>query len=284
MMKTTIKNYAVGVGFLCVATLFLSFGICFAGAWTMERGVIYNRLTANYYYAKAEFDADGDRRDFPLDGEFRDLYLNNYVEFGLTDSVTLIGSLYYKSIKKQDDAVEQKTWGLGDIDVGAKFKMAGGPWGFLSAQVLTKIPGPYDIDDDLPLGNGQIDFEVRMLYGRSLYPGFPGYINGEFGYRWRFEDPSDEVRYLIEIGIDLTREMYSRVKLDGIYSMDNGRHFDTRGNPKISNNFDLGKLDMVLGLKIDKHWGIELGYMPELYGQNTSAGATYTVALTYQSR
>lgn len=284
MMRTTIKTHAVGIALLCMFTLVPSTDVCFAGAWTMGENAIYTRLTANYYHAKAVFDADGDRRDFPLDGEFRDLYLNNYVEFGLTDSVTLIGSLYYKSIKKQDDAVEQKTWGIGDIDVGTKMKLVDRPWGVLATQALIKIPGPYDIDDDLPLGNGQIDLEVKMLYGRSLYPHFPGYVNGELGYRWRFEDPSDEVRYLIEVGVDLTRNFYGRIKLDGVYSMDNGRHFDIGGNPKIANNYDLGKLDVVLGVKIDRRWGIEIGYMPEIYGQNTSAGTTYTVALTYHVR
>lgn len=262
--------------------LYLSTGTCHAGAWTLQKGKIYNRLSANIYLAKNEFDNDGDRRDFPLDGEFRSLYLGNYIEYGITDSITLINSLYYKSIKKHDDAVQQKTWGLGDIDVGAKFRIAERSWGILSTQALVKIPGPYDDDDDLPLGNGQTDIEIRLLYGLSLYPHIPGYCNFEIGYRWRFEDPSDELKYLIELGLDFTKNFYGRVKLDGTYSMDNGRHHDDSGNPTITNNFDIGKLDTALGLKFHKGWGVELGFMPEIYGQNTSSGITYTIALTYQ--
>jgi hypothetical protein len=64
--------------------------------------------------------------------------------------------------------------------------------------------------------------------------------------------------------------------------MDNGKHTDTSGNPTTTNNFDLGKLDTALGYKISKGWGIELGYTPEIYGQNTASGATYTLAFTYQ--
>ena len=259
-----------------------SAGNCHAGAWTIKKGKLYDRFGVNYYFANEEFDGDGDRRDFPSDGEFRDFHLNNYIEFGLTDSITLINSIYYKSIEREDDTVDQETWGVGDIDVGAKFKLAEGPWGILSAQTLIKIPGPYDSNDDLPLGNGQIDFDVRVLYGRSLYPFVPGYCNFEIGYRWRFEDPSDELRYLIEFGVDFSRDIYGRVKLDGIYSMDNGTHYDTTGNPTTTNNFDIGKLDTALGYKISKYWGIELGFTPEIYGQNTATGATYTVAVTYQ--
>jgi hypothetical protein len=261
---------------------FLSTETCHAGAWTMKQGKLYDRFGINYYFANEEFDSDGDRRDFAADGEFKDFHLNNYVEFGITDSITMINSIYYKSIEKEDNNVKQETWGIGDIDVGAKFKIAESSWGILSTQTLVKIPGLYDDNDDLPLGNGQIDFEIRMLYGRSLYPYIPGYCNFEIGYRWRFKDPSDELRYLIEFGVDFTKNIYGRVKLDGIYSMENGKHTDTSGNPTTTNNFDLGKLDTALGYKISKGWGIELGYTPEIYGQNTASGATYTLALTYQ--
>jgi protein XagA len=282
-MHSSYKKSAVIVAVISIPFIFLLTGICIAGAWTMQKGNIYDRLSANFYLAKDEFDSDGERRDFPLNGEFRDLYVNNYIEYGITDSITLINSIYYKTIKKHDDVVEQKTWGIGDIDVAAKFKVADGSWGILSSQALIKVPGPYDRNDELPLGNGQLDLEIRLLYGRSLYPHIPGYCNFELGYRWRFEDPSDEVRYLIEFGIDFTKKFYGRVKLDGIYSMDNGQHYDPTGNPTATNNFDLGKLDTAIGYKLSKDWAIELGYMPEIYGQNTAAGATYTIALTYQT-
>lgn len=258
-------------------------GSCFAGAWTLQKGILYDRLALNYYYADTEFDDDGNRKDFTADGEFKDINLSNYIEFGLTDEITLINSVYYKNIKKEDDFTKTKTYGIGDIDLGVRYKIAEGSWGIFSTQALLKIPAAYDKDDDLPLGNGQYDMELRLLYGRSLYPYVPGYCNFEIGYRWRFEDPSDEVRYLIEFGMDFTNDVYGRIKLDGIYSMDNGEHFDTGGNPTTANNFDLGKLDIALGLKISKRFGVELGYTPEIYGQDTASGATYTFALTYKT-
>jgi len=280
-MRRTCKLTALIFLFAFISWFSLT-GTCYAGAWTMKQGKLYDRFGINYYFANEEFDSNGDKKDFASDGKFKDFHLNNYIEFGITDSITLINSIYYKSIEKEDDNVKQETWGIGDIDVGAKFNITEGSWGILSTQTLVKIPGPYDDNDDLPLGNGQFDLEIRMLYGRSLYPHIPGYCNFEIGYRWRFEDPSDELRYLIEFGVDFTKDIYGRVKLDGIYSMDNGKHTDTSGNPTTTNNFDLGKLDTVLGYKISKGWGIELGYTPEIYGQNTASGATYTLAFTYQ--
>lgn len=254
----------------------------FAGAWTLGKGKIYDRLSLNFYYADDEFDKNGDRYRFDANGDFSDINGANYIEYGLTDRITLINSLYFKHIEKDDDYSKTTTYGIGDIDLAMKVKLMEGRGGVFSAQGLVKIPEAYDKNDRVPLGNGQYDVELKFLYGISLWPYLPGYCGVEAGYRWRFSDPSDEFRYLIEFGMDLTSDLYGRIKLDGIYSIDNGTHTDSGGNPTATNNFDLGKLDVTLGYKVTPTWGIETSYTPEIYGQNTAAGATYTLAVTYQ--
>jgi hypothetical protein len=255
-----------------------------AGAWTLSKGKIYDKLSLNYYYADDQFDKNGDRLRFDANGDFSDINGANYIEYGITDSVTLINSLYFKYIEKDDDLAKTTTYGIGDIDLAMKVKLLEGKAGIFSAQGLVKIPEAYDRHDRVPLGNGQYDVELKLLYGISLWPYLPGYCGVEGGYRWRFSDPADEFRYLVEFGIDLPKDFYGRVKLDGIYSIDNGTHSDSGGNPTATNNFDLGKLDVTLGYKINPSWGVEASYTPEIYGQNTAAGATYTLAVTYQLR
>ena len=240
-------------------------------------------MAFNYYYANKEFDKSGKRQDFANHGDFRDFNLNNYLEYGLTDSLTLINSLYYKYIRKEDDTVKMETYRVGDIDLGLKFKLYDGSLGVIASQTMVKIPEAYNKNDALPVGNGQYDFEARLLYGRSLYPIIPGYYNFELGYRWRFGDPSDEIRYLAEFGTNFSKDLYGRVKLDGIYSMDNGARRDTSGNPTATNNFDIGKLDMALGYKMSKQSSLEFGYTPAIYGQNTAQGATYAIAVAFQT-
>jgi hypothetical protein len=62
--------------------------------------------------------------------------------------------------------------------------------------------------------------------------------------------------------------------------MDNGEEKkDANGNPTLSYNYDLGKLDITFGIKIKNNYFIEFEYTPEIYGKNTSAGATYTIAI-----
>ena len=251
-----------------------------AGAWTMPKGHAYTRIAFNYYYSHQKFADGGSREDFSWDGKYKDYNVGLYTEYGITDRLTVLTSLYYKKIKKEDEFIRMTTYGIGDIDLGLKFNVFKGKKGVFSIQGLVKIPEAYDEDDALPLGNGQYDYEIRALMGFSLWPAIPGYMNFEFGYRWRSEEPADELRYLVEFGMDFTKKFYGRIKLDGIKGLDNGKVVkDLSGNPTLSYNYDLGKLDITFGYKINKKTFLEIEYTPEIYGKNTSAGATYTFAI-----
>ena len=139
IIKSTVFLFMVSI------MIFVSLDSCFAGAWTLKKGAMYNKLTANYFYADKEFDESGNKHDFESNGDFEDGNLNYYMEYGLMDKLTLITSLYYKYLKREDDTVEMKTYGIGDIDLGMKYKLLEGSNGILSAQGLIKIPEAYPI-------------------------------------------------------------------------------------------------------------------------------------------
>jgi protein XagA len=256
---------------------------CFAGAWTQPEGNLYTRVAFNYYAADKNFNEDGDRKNFPQQGDFHDANTAIYVEYGFSRELTFIADTTYKYLKYEDNAIKSESWGVGDIDIAARYLVYGTQSSALSVQGLVKIPETYDETDNVPLGNGQYDFELRVLYGHSLYPLLPGYCNFEAGYRFRREAPADEFRYLVEFGIDLSKNAYARAKLDGIQSARNGSHdYDFNGNPSLTNNFDLGKLDICIGYKISNTYGIEIACTPALYGENTAAGITWTIAFVMQ--
>jgi len=278
-MKNSIKI------FLPACLVLMSAATLYAGAWTQERGKSYHRFATNYYLADEEFDSDGDSRDMARNGEFRDFNLNYYMEYGIFDQLTVLGSLYYKDIQRDDDAMKIETNGLGDLDLGLRYRLHSGNTGIFSIQGLTKIPDLYDEDDALPLGNGQNDYELRLLYGRSLWPALPGYVNLEAGYRWRVEAPSDEFRYLVEIGSDVGKDFYTRAKLDAIISMDNAdKGMDNFGNPTTTLEYDLTKLDLTVGWRMTQTLGLELGCAPALWGENTAKGTTWTFAVAFQPK
>lgn len=280
-----MKQYGISQAARVVCLVLLTVANGYAGAWTMKQGGSYHRLAGNYYYADENFNEDGKSESMPGNGEYRDINVNYYAEYGVLDELTAVLSLYYKDLRREDDDYLYKTTGMGDVDLGLRYRLYNGHMGVFSFQGLVKIPAFYDTDDPLPLGNGQYDIECRMLFGRSLWPWIPGYMNFESAYRFRTEEPGDEFRYLVEVGSNIGEHFYARIKWDAIIGMDNadaGR--DAYGNPTSNIEYDLSKLDMTVGWQMTRKIGLELGYTPAILGKTTAKGDTWTLAVTFQSK
>jgi len=253
-----------------------------AGAWTAKEGASYHKLAVNYYYSDENFDDNGDRKDALSD--FTDVNLTYYMEYGIRDNLTAFLSIPYKYIESDPDVGSSRdTYGIGDQEYGLRYNFINDDRGVFSVQGLVKVPDLHDEDPgDLPLGNDQVDYEVRFLYGRSLYPK-PVYFGLEAGYRFRRQEPSDEIKYLAEIGYNINEKSYVRTKLDGTLSADNADSgsilLGTGGNPTLVNAYDLGKLELTGGYKFDKKFSTEFTWTPYIYGQNTSAGNNFQFAI-----
>ncbi len=268
--------------FVFITTLLLvgaSSSQVFAGAWTAKQGGMYNKLAFNYFESKHYYDSEGDRHRLAYDGKYTDTNLNWYLEYGLTDQLTLLGSFYYKWLEQENDYFRAKSDGVGDFEVGLKWKILDDPL-VLAIQGLTKISGPYD-DDEVPgLGNDQTDFELRLLLGKSLYP-LPLYMGLEAAYRWRTQAPSDEWRLLAELGGNAGNYFYGRIKLDCLFSANNADSGAGFTNITLTPEYDLVTLDTTVGVKFNEHLSLELSCTPTLYGENTAAGFSVSSALIY---
>lgn len=67
-----------------------------AGAWTQAKGSAYNRLAVNYTVITEQFDASGNRVGLANSGKFTEWNITYYGEGGLTDRLTIVGSLPLK--------------------------------------------------------------------------------------------------------------------------------------------------------------------------------------------
>jgi hypothetical protein len=251
-----------------------------AGAWTGPEGASYNKFGFNYFSSDQHFDRDSDVVD--SGAKFTDFNFTYYGEYGLRDNLTVFTSVPVKKLESDPDTGPTATnSGIGDIDLGLRYNLYNEDWGLISIQGLVKLPAAYDADDDLPLGNGQRDVEVRLLYGKSLYPK-PMYFGAEVGYRWRAEEPSDEYKYLLEFGYSVTDKFSLRTKLDGTTSAKNADKISSgpgdNPNPTLAPDFDLGKLELTAGYTIKKNNYLEFTLTPTIYGRDTADGLTISIA------
>jgi protein XagA len=304
---------------LIAALFFATPHAALAGAWTMNQGGLYTKLSYNRYVTDSIFGKGGGRDSLPNKGKFYDNNVTFYGEYGLTDRITLSASLPYKSLRSsywrnyeendQDkrEYVVKRYHGGGDVEVGLKYGLLQTP--FVGAvQFLYKNAGLYTSRETVMPGNNQSDYELRLLAGKSLWP-FPGYCGAEAGYRFRTKAPSDEFKYLLEFGIDLTQKLSLRLKLDGTKSMHNARKISTpqpqrsayveeetgqvivsqnasvtsaaSTNPSLGLEYDLGKFETALNYKFTERWSGEVSYTAYPYGKNISPGRMYSIGIVY---
>jgi len=249
-----------------------------AGAWVAEKGKGYTKVGISDYSATEFF---GEQPDL---GEFEGSSVSFYGEYGLGSNWGIYTSVLYQDIEQTNASGESTSnSGLGDLDIGLKYQWQADPF-VLSTSFAVKLPNLYDEDDELPLGNGQEDYEFRVLLGKSLNQ--YGYLGFELGYRFRTDEPSDEIRYLIEYGVNLSENFYLRTKLDGIESANNADVSAAIGNLSVTPEFNIGKLELTAGWNFGKadssgkRWGAEITYTDDLYGDDTLSGDGVQIGLT----
>ena len=269
-----LKKLSVSTAVLSVLVLSTS---ALAGAWVGEKGSGYLKL------GYANFTSDTYRGNNPTFEEFEGNNTSLYGEYGLGNNFALYGSLLHQSYD-QDDTItgRNSASGFADTEIGIRYQWQADPF-VLSTSFLVKTPFLYDEDDGL--GNNQEDYEAKILIGKGLDE--YGYFGLEFGYRLRTGEPSDEYRYLIEYGFNITENLYFRTKLDGTLSAENADASNTINTGNLSNplEYDAGKLELTTGYNFKnssalKGFGLELTYTQEVYGKNILEGDTIQLGIT----
>jgi protein XagA len=246
-----------------------------AGAWTPKSGAAYHKLAAYHFSSDRSFGARA-----PDLRSYSDTNLTYYFEYGLTDRLTFVSSIPYKRLSSERSSGTVRSTGIGDIDLGLRYRLLqDGPL-VLSTSWLLKAPYAYSSNAALPPGNGQVDFEGRLLFGYGL--GSNGYFGAELGYRYRAEAPADELRYLVEYGFDATESLYLRAKYDGIVGQGNSSGLGiVAANPNLNLEFDLTKLEVTAGLKLTPSSAAEVSVTRNITGENTLRGSNYSLAWVY---
>ncbi len=265
----------------------------FAGAWTQRKDHYYFRLSGFFFDSRAIFDNNGNRFDLTDNGRFTDIGAYAYLEYGLSDVVTFVGSVPYKRLRFRNESrpmpLKRKNIGWGDVYLGLRYLLSDkGP--ITSLQAAFKLSTGYQTDTTAlslapPLGDGQNDFELRALIGQSILR-HAAYYNLDIGYRARSKTPVDEIPFALEVGVGLGKaglligQIYGVRALSGTEAVTIKTPSQTSLNPVE----DYVKAHAQVILHIGK--GMDLAFIYEnlLAGRNTAAGRSLGVALAFFSQ
>jgi hypothetical protein len=176
-----------------------------AGAWPMEQGRI--QAISSLYIDTAErgFDGDGDAS---LDADFEKIESSTFVEWGATQRLTLFAQpvVQHVTLRAPSGNIEEAT-GFASSQVGARWLLGRPLGGVVSLQGAIVAPGVTENVDNARLGEGGVASELRLLMGRGWGGAERGvFVDGQVGYRWRYDDFPDEARLDATFGIRASRE------------------------------------------------------------------------------
>ena len=227
--RTSLRSFSRTIPILIAALGIAAPGVAFAGAWTLEKGQVWSKITGLYQATDEHFDRDGEPSGFPADYTSREVYLDVY--YGVTKRFDL--GVQFAAINRKFEnftsnrhremfGYRAKESGLGDIRVFGKVNLAHEP---VVGTLMLGIKAPTGdfraAPEAMSAGNGQWDVEVVAQIGKSFYP-IPAYANIDLGYRLRetnetiHHNPDDELIYNLEVGASPVEMLNVALKLEGI--------------------------------------------------------------------
>ncbi len=258
----------------------------FADAWTQEQGHALWIVKALYSDSGKYFDDGHHRDDFGFDGKSRQEQLNLYLEYGLTDRLTLVGNFYASRFGYRNDFDDQSRTGFSDQEIGLRYGLdpdREGPW-VGAVQALAVFPG-YGNHDDAGkpvLGLGGSGLELRYSVGRGYMLGtHSAYVDMGAAIRLRTGDAADEARAAISSGVAFTPKWMAIGELNIIQGLGNG---DGPNNVAQLNtaDYDLTKVQLSALYTTPGGLQLQLGWQQPVLGRNTGAGGGPWAALWWR--
>ncbi len=248
-----------------------------AAAWTLEKGhgQIINNFT--YYESSKYTDANGHSSAQPSYNKYE---YNPYIEYGLTDTVTLGLSPSLQYVTQQIGINDEENANLADTEFFIRKRLFSDGRNIISIQPMVKLPGAYNSGDLPQLGQNQMDYELRLLYGRNF--GIQGrhYLNTEIAYRVRTETPGDEIRLASTLGYRVNERWQILGETQGTFAVDGAGG----GSTLLSNSFDydLVKLQLSTLYWFNPKWALQFGGYQSVYARNTGEGGGALLGLWYR--
>jgi hypothetical protein len=256
---------------LCVLVLLsLPLGPAAAGAWTQDSGATQIITSITVSEAFDQFGPIATPRGF----YFNKTFIQSSLEYGLTNSLTLLAAPEYVSarwgataqpaIKAPDTAIE----------AGLRLRLFSGA-GVFSVQGTVETAGAFDlyVADPASTGAGRLisgkAAELRVLYGSNFkLLGCSGFSDLEAAQRWISAPRPNEIAFDTTTGIWLSKKTLLLLQ-----------SFETVSQGKTNQPYSADKLELSAVHTLVKGWSLQLGGFVSPAGQNTIEERGLTLAI-----
>jgi hypothetical protein len=273
-----------------------------AGAWQLAPGEYYSEIRGGFFSSDTYHHHDGFRRYLAGGGLHEERSLLSYNELGWTNRLSFIVGIPVLSVTRRtlDDPQPPTATGFGDALVGLRFGLANGRTA-MALELDWKAPLSYERDrsfsrqdsirfgdatgdgDSLDanlfrtggeprLGDGQQDLTLALHVGTALTS--RGFVEASGGYRYRFEDPEDQIVVAADAGFWLS----NRLLLGGRYL---GEIAASEG-PRLTDAPTRHRAGPTLLLRVDEHIDFFVASLHTAAAENALHTDEYYVGVSFK--
>ena len=243
-----------------------------ASAWSRDDGELMLISRADYFRSDLGNISVGGEE---VDGSFERIEANTYVEYGLTNRLTIGGkALYGTSWLTRGSSVET-TSGFTEFESFAQYQVSRNERHAAAVKLTGAIPTRLESGARPSTQSNGADVEISALYGRSItFKPVKTFASAEIGYRRRFSDAADQLRLLTTIGVETGRRWTVLLDMFSVKSL---------GNQRLDGaDFDVVKIQPSIVWRASRRFSFQAGVTEEVAGRNLALGTTYFIGMRTQ--
>lgn len=242
-----------------------------AAAWTLNRGQLQMFTGVITSKASHGFDDKGRPADEIV---FSKMLVQNWMEYGLTDALTLFAVPEYVTAETDMDRRDPRSVHSASFEAGFRLLLSK-RIGMLSLQVSGKTAGAFDMSVSASGAAGRY-FDLRLLNGRSfrLFRR-DAFLDLQAAERWIQKSRPNELILDATAGLWITKD--ELVMIQSFNTISHG----TITAPYV--HYRLHKLQASLVEKVTPHWSLQSGYFLALAGRNVVQEQGFVATIWYRS-
>jgi len=228
-------------------------------AWTLPTGDVQAIVGYTYSEATEAFDDEGDRNQ---NADFFKNELSLLLEYGALDYLTL----YAKTHLQDVDINGVQETGHAFSDVGLRVRMLNADDHVFSIQAQVSLPGDITGNNTQILGSGEMEAEVRALFGHSWsMSGIPAFFDLQGGYRYREGMAADQYLFDATFGWQPDHGVEVLLQSFNVWAVDDGE------DPLMYPEFRQHKIQGSLVFHATEDLSLQVGGFYTWAGQNVVA-------------
>ena len=238
-------------------------------AWSRGNGELMIISRADYFASDLGKISVG---GVDVDGKFERIESNTYVEYGLTDKLTVGGKIFYgTSWLTRGENIESAS-GITEFETFAQYQVSRNDRHAFAVKLTGGIPTSFESGARPSVESDGADLEISALYGRSVtFEPIKTFAAAEIGFRKRFSDSADQFRFLTTIGVEPSDRWAILFDMFSVTSLRNERANGA--------DFDVVKIQPSIVWRTTRRFSFQAGATKEIAGRNLALGTTYFIGV-----